>query len=80
MLIKAKHDVFGVVEVPETYVDMWPEKYTRVSDDEVADTEREERRSDLMKLTVEQLDEQLEARGLDTGGLKADKVELLLDV
>ena len=36
-LIKAKHDIFGVVEVPDTYLELWPDAYKSLDEPEPDD-------------------------------------------
>lgn len=77
-LIKAQHDVYGVVEVPDTYLDLYPDDYKAVSDAEAEKAAAAERRAALEERTVAELDAELEARDLSTDGVKADKVDRLL--
>lgn len=77
-LIKAKHDVYGVVEVPETYLDKWPNDYTAITEIQARKAAAADRRAALDEKTVAELDAELESRGLPTDGVKADKVDRLL--
>lgn len=77
-LIKAQHDVYGLVEVPDTYLAKWPDAYTAVTDDEARKAAAAERRAALEEKTVVELDAELESRGLPTDGVKSDKVDRLL--
>lgn len=76
-LIKAQHDVYGVVEVPDTYPAMWPE-YEPLSDEAAADAERVQAVDGLEQRTVDELKADLSARGLPTGGKKSDLVQRLV--
>lgn len=70
-LVRAAHDVYGVVEVPEAYLDRWPGEYKP--------TKPTETPGPVMfdDMTVDQLKALLESRGLPTDGRKADLIARL---
>ena len=73
-LVRAEHDTFGVVEVPEKYLERWPDDYKPTDKAEASDAEPPAMFTDM---TVEQLRDLLESRGLPTDGKKADLITRL---